>query len=479
MPAIRLLWSIVVMLSLVTSVAAADQKPNIIFIEVDDLCSTYSSPWGSKTSPTPALARLAKEGFVFDHAMCQGVMCGPSRNSLICGKYPHQLGFYQNGDLRKLPRNSWLLPKALQKAGYYTAWVGKSHLKPFFASKKDGDTFKPFFGFDHELHTLGRGLISDDDRDGDDNADNPYLKFLRSQGLLEKFQADAAAKRPSTLTEDEYLDGWFTKNAEDFLKGYKADKPLFLWVNYSVPHEPHDVPSVYHTPFAAAKMPGRTKPSNFTHPENLIERTKTFRNDRLAEEFQRGFHANIAFMDTQVNRLLSALDKKGMLDNSWIVFFSDHGAMAGSQGLIHKHTLFRSVTQPSLIVRAPKGAGGGTRVTQPVELLDLLPTTLAIAGGTGEKAPNGVSLLPLFEGKAIVKPHVFAEIEKWVVVSDGQHRLIRSVDRARSFLFNDSADPENLTDLADKQPELVKRLGTAIDDWQARTGERLKPKSQE
>jgi arylsulfatase A-like enzyme len=447
-----------------TSFAKAETRPNIVFIEVDDLSSAFASPWGSKTSPTPTLARLAKEGFVFDHAMCQGVMCGPSRNSLICGKYPHQLGFYQNGDMKKLPKDSWLLPQALKKAGYHTAWVGKSHLKPFFVAKKDGDTFKPFFGFDYELHTLGRGLVGDDDRDGGDNADNPYLKFLKSKGLLEKFQADAAAKKPSMLAENEYLDGWFTHNAEQFLAEFKGDKPLFLWVNYSVPHDPHDVQEAYHQPFANTKMPGQTKPTNFMHPESLIERTKAFRNDRVAEEFQRGFHANIAFMDAQVKRILDALDQKKMLDNTWIVFFSDHGAMAGSQGLIHKHTLFRPVTHPSLIVRAPKGDGGGKRIAQPVELLDLLPTCVEIAGAK-EKAPNGVSLLPLFAGKNIDKPYVFAEIEKWIAVADGKHRLIRSADGETSFLFDEIADPENLTNIADKQPDIVKKLAAAIEQW--------------
>jgi arylsulfatase A-like enzyme len=451
-------------------------RPNIVFIEVDDLCASYASPWGSKTSPTPTLARLAKEGFVFDHAMCQGVMCGPSRNSLMCGKYPHQLGFYQNGDMRKLPKDSWLLSQAMKRAGYYTAWVGKSHLKPFFAGKKGEETFKPFFGFDHELHTLGRGLVGDDDRDGGDNADNPYLKFLKSKGLLEKFQADAAAKRPSTLAENEYLDGWFTQNAEQFLAEFKSEKPLFLWVNYSVPHDPHDVPEAFHKPFANTKLPGQSK-ANFTHPESLIERTKSFRNDKVAADFQRGFHANIAFMDAQVKRILDALAKKNMLDNTWVVFFSDHGAMAGSHGLIHKHTLFRPVTQPSLIVRAPKGEGGGKRIAQPVELLDLLPTCLEIAGAKGDKAPNGVSLLPLFQGNTIEKPYTFAEIEKWIAVSDGKHRLIRSVDGANSFVFDELADPDNLTNIVEKKPDVAKTLGSAIDDWLKRTGNRLPPKS--
>ncbi len=469
--------SVLILICLASTFSFAETKPNIVFIEVDDLCYTYASPWGSKTSVTPTLDRLAREGFVFDQAMCQGMMCGPSRNSLISGKYPHQLGFYQNGDLRKLSKNTWSLPKALQKSGYRTAWIGKSHLKPYFAKKSEGDTFKAFFGFDHALHTLGRTLVGNDDEGETGSGPNPYMEHLEKSGLLAQYQADAAAKRNSTLPENDYLDGWFTKNTEDYIAAYPPDKPLFLWVNYSVPHGPYDVPSPYHAPFANQAMPGVTKPENFVHPESLIRRTKTVRNDKHAVEEQRGFHANIHFMDTQVKRILSALESKGLFDNAWIVFFSDQGVMEGAHGLVHKHTLFRQITQPSLIVRAPKGKGGGQRISQPVELLDILPTFLEIGGVNDEQAPNGTSLVPLFNGKSIKRPYVFGEIEDWCVVSDGRYRLIRSQKGGDALLFDDTTDPENLNNIANLRPEIVTSLEAAIDQWLKETGPRLPQKS--
>jgi arylsulfatase A-like enzyme len=456
----------------------AAERPNIVFIEVDDLCYRYASPWGSKTSVTPTLDRLASEGFVFDQAMCQGMMCGPSRNSLISGKYPHQLGLYQNGDLRKLPEKTWTLPKALQKSGYRTVWIGKSHLKPYFSKKSEGDTFKPFFGFDHALHTLGRAIVGGDDDSGEKgDGPNPYMEHLEKRGKLAQYKADAEAKRNSTLPEDDYLDGWFTKPAENYISSYRSEKPLFLWVNYSVPHGPYDVADPYHVPFEKKVMPGVSKPTKFVHPESLIRRTKTVRNEKHALEEQRGFHANIHFMDTQVKRLLTALESKKILDNAWIVFFSDQGVMEGAHGLVHKHTFFRQITQPSLIIRAPQGNGGGKRIAQPVELMDLLPTFLEIGGVTGEKAPNGMSLTPLLQGKSFNRPYVFGEIEEWCVVSDGRYRLIRSEKGEGSFLFDDAADPENLTNIADKNPDTVKSLGAAIDHWLNATGPRLPSKS--
>ena len=462
----------------VNQALAADSRPNIIFIEVDDLLYTYTSVWGSKTSPTPTLDRLAKSGFVFDQAMCQGMMCGPSRNSLISGKYPHQLGFYQNGDLKKLPEKTWTLPHELKRSGYTTAWIGKSHLKPYFGNKKEKtgeDTFNKFFGFDYSLHTLGRALVGDDDHEGGGKGDgpNPYMEFLEKNGLLKQYQADVKAGRNSTLAEDAYLDGWFAKNTVDYIAAHDTKKPLFLWVNFSVPHGPYDVADPYHEPFSEKKMPGITKVENYTHPESLIKRTRSYGSEKKAIEDQRGFHANIAFMDHSVDRILEALKAKGMLDNSWIVFFSDQGVMSGAHGLIHKSTLFRQITQPSLIIRPPANMPAGKRLAQPVELLDLLPTFLEIGGVKDTKAPSGVSLVPLFNGGSIARTYAFAEIEKWITVTDGHYRLIRSVTDEGAFLFDDIADPENLKDIAKEHPDLVKSLGAAIDDWLKQTGPRV------
>jgi arylsulfatase A-like enzyme len=461
--------------------SARAAQPPIVFIEVDDLAYTYTSVWGSQTSPTPTLARLAREGFVFDQAMCQGMMCGPSRNSLISGKYPHQLGLYQNGDLKKLPENTWTLPAALRRAGYTTAWIGKSHLKPHFANKKEKEnpeTFNRAFGFDYSLHTLGRALVGGDDEEGGKgDGPNPYMQFLEKSGLLAPYEADAKAGRNSTLPEDAYLDGWFTKNAEDYIARHDTRKPLFLWLKYSVPHGPYDVADAYHAPFASTPMPGLSKPTNFIHPESLIRRARTYGNAKKAVEDQRGFHANIAFMDRQVDRILAALAAKGLLDSAWIVFFSDQGVMSGAQGLIHKSTLFRQITQPSLIIRPPKGAPAGQRIAQPVELLDLLPTFLEIAGIATERSPAGMSLVPLFTGGKIARQFTFAEIEDWIAVSDGRHRLIRSVKDESPFLFDDEKDPENLTNIAAENPDIVKTLSAAIDAWLKETGPRLQAKS--
>lgn len=477
---IAILHSLALALSAESS-ATPPPHPHIIFIEVDDLAASYTSVWGSKTAVTPTLDSLASHGFVFDQAMCQGMMCGPSRNALISGLYPHQLGFYQNGDLRKLPAEIWTLPKALQRAHYTTAWIGKSHLKPFFSNQleKFSDAhFNRYFGFDFSLHTLGRVLVGDSDgNEARGGGPNPYMEHLEASGLTAQYQADCAANRNSTLPENDYLDGWFSHHAEDYLAAYHPEKPLFLWINYSVPHGPYDVADPYHKPFAAAPMPSISHTTNYSHPPSLIQRTKSYRDASQAITDQRGFYSNIHFMDTQLARILAALQKKNMLENSWIVFFSDQGVMTGAHGLIHKSTLFRQITQPCLIIRPPGGLKTGKRLANPVELMDLLPTFAELAGLQNEKIPAGESMTPLFHGAPMKRTHTFGEIENWIVVSDGHYRLIRSVTNEPPLLFDDLKDPENLTNIADRNPQLVKELGEAIDHWLEKTGPRKASKS--
>ena len=113
-----------------SSFAQEQQKPNIVFLEVDDLLYRFMGKLGRNFVQTPNIDKLADDGVYFSNAVCQGVMCGPSRNSLITGLYPHNLGFYRNGHMGPLPNNVWSIAKALKNTGYNTAWVGKCHVHP-------------------------------------------------------------------------------------------------------------------------------------------------------------------------------------------------------------------------------------------------------------------------------------------------------------------------------------------------------------
>jgi arylsulfatase A-like enzyme len=442
---------------------------------VDDLRYDYTSFNGSKLLKTPNVDKLAETGVYFGSASCQGMMCGPSRNSLITGLYPHNLGFYINGELKALPKGVWTFPKALQRAGYYTAWIGKCHVRPG-GGKNKTLAMEKRMGFDFVEQTLGRVMLCKKLKQGKDLTGDWYIEHLIEKGELEEFKKSCESER-STMGDSEYLDGFFTKNAEEFIANYDQKKPMFLWLNYTLPHGPFDVPEQYHKPFKPEDMPGFTDVKNYTEPAGLVKKTKVVKSEQKIKEYQAGYLANIVFLDKQVGQVVEALKKKGIYDNTVIVFFSDHGLMMGDHHRIHKGTRFLPVTNPGLIISWPAKMKQNYVVEDPVELIDLINTTLSLAGADQQdlnKREYSVNLLPaLYDGKKVDRKYAFGEIEGYVMVTDGKYRLIKGKDV--TLLFDDKKDPHNLEDIADKHPEIVKKMSKAIDDWFKETGKPLPP----
>lgn len=455
------------------SADAQTVRPNIVFIEADDLTYKYVGCLNSPVAKTPNIDALAAKGVIFRNAVAPGTMCAPSRNALITGLYPHNIGLYQNGDMRQLPKDTWAFPKALQRSGYYTAWVGKCHVRPFGRGKDLNAAMANEMGFDFVRQTLGRGMLGDEKADPNDW----YMNHLQERRLLDLFAKEAKARKPTTLPEDDYLDGFFTRTAIDFLQDYKENKPLFLWVNYSLPHEPYDAPQEYHDMFKASNMPGVTK-TDFTTPPNLILRTKPVKSAEAAKEDQASYCSSIAFLDRQVGRLITALEEKGILDNTVVFFFSDQGLMAGDHMLRDKHTLFQQITNPALIITDPGRFAGGRTLDKVVSLNDLVFTALdlAEAAAAEKKIPDVFSLMPLLTGTGSYdRETAFAEIEGYVAVCRGNYRYIKGPDA--SLLFDESVDPDDLKNIASQHPELVEQMSRDIDNWFKQTGAPLPPKS--
>lgn len=458
-----------------TNSSAQEKQPNLLFIEVDDLNYEYLSSFGNTLVHTPNVDKLAAQGVRFTNAVAQGMMCGPSRNSLMTGMYPHNLGFYKNGDLKALPKGIWTLPQGLQNSGYATAWIGKCHIRP--AGKDKTQAMKELMGFDFVQQTEGRVVITKKAKKRPKEIDKDwYLRFLKERNLVDKFLKEYP--KITSLPEDAYLDAFFTANAQDYLNNYKSDKPFFLWLNYSVPHGPNDVYQKYHDPYDVDKMPGTNKP-DFKAPEKLVKGAKLDTDENKHKKLQAGHCAMVSFMDVQVGRILETLEKNKQLENTIIVFFSDHGIMMGDHQRQHKGTLYRQITNPSLIISYPKEYMKNVAVDSPVELIDLVQTSLEIANAPKKelkKRTYSKSLVPLLTGKKKkVRKTAFAEIEGYTMATDGRYRLIKGKDA--TLLFNDKKDPKNLHNIADQNTKRVKELSKNIDNWLTTTGEPLPAKS--
>ena len=458
------------------SALQAQEKPNIIFIEVDDLPAHYIGAMGADFAETPTLDRLASEGVFFNNAVCQGTQCGPARNSLIAGVYPHNIGMYQNGPFKGLAPDFWTLPRALQKAGYKTAHIGKSHIHPskegLSGTKEEVRTEgHRRLGFDYVWQSLGRAVVGGKEAKKGEDA---YVDFLIEKGYFDQMKADRG--KPTSLPDDIYLDGLFTELAEKFIA--EQEQPYFLWLNYSVPHGPYDVKQAYHNRFVDAQIPEPSAKHDKGEGSPKEVRPSPLKDFSKLEKTQKGNCASIAFMDDQLKAIIEAVEASGKHDNTIIVFFSDHGILVGEHGLHHKTTLYKEVLNPSLVIYDPRQKGSKV-VSQPVQLLDLVGTALEWAGASDEdKAkPYGDSLVPLLTGEGgFARDYAVGECPGYYAIVTEKYKYIAPFDYQKNgkiILFDLENDPTEVSNVADQNPELIAMFKDKAQKWLAESGEVL------
>lgn len=452
-------------------------KPNILFIEVDDLHYNYLGCMGNKVVSTPSIDSLARQGVLFRNAVCQGTMCGPSRNSLITGTYPHNLGFYKNGQCGDLPKGLWAFPAALQRSGYRTHWVGKSHVHASDDGIKGRTKFEvknaalaKVMGFDDVFSTVGRALLQSRTRKPSDDS---YLNALHELGYFDQFYSDR--RKNSTLPNDVYMDGYFTRLAIERINSHQAQpkqkKPFFLWLNLSLPHGPLDAPESYHTPYAKSRFHNVLPAGDQTDLPPEIVASK-YKPNKDLQSNQRQFAACVTFIDDLVKKLVECLEENEIRDDTMIVFFSDHGIMLADHGLSGKGTLFKETLNPSLIVSLPGAAKNGNVEMRPVELIDILKTCLEVAGASQQDIdqPYGESLGPLLTGKGkYERTACFGEMTGFYAVVTDRFKYINNFDYQENetgpVLFDLTDDPDESRNVAEDHQDIVQSMQATADQW--------------
>jgi arylsulfatase A-like enzyme len=474
---------LMIFLVCLAGVYSADARPNIIWIEADDLMPRFMNKLGEGFGHTPNLDRLATEGVHFPNAVCQAPMCGPSRNGLLANLYPHNLGFYRNGNLKNLPAGVWTFPPTLKQAGYQTAYIGKSHIKaPADNPKASKDDALRGYGFDYVNCTGERYMLWKFLKEGWDINDNPFVNHLKSRGKYEQFLKDNDGYGNLSTMEDDldYLDGFTAQVGVDWLsKERDAEKPFFLWFNFCLPHGPYDVPQRWYDKVADLKIP-LPKTDSFGHdvPAPLLEDNHPIKTAERTADDRLGEAANVAFMDAQIGRLLAALEASGELDNTVVIFFSDHSIFLGNHGRLHKGTLFEESLATSMIVSFPKEFPQDQINTHPMELMDLVPTTFELAGVAmpNDVAKNGRSIVPLLKGESSNgRTYAFSEIIGAQSATDARYRYITS--EGIEMLYDHKTDPWEMKNVATELPEVTERMRKAVGHWMVTTGPIHSPKT--
>lgn len=367
--------------------AANPQRLNVLHIVSDDL-NTRLGCYSDLTVRSPHIDRLAKRGVRFDRAYCQYPLCNPSRASFMTGLRPDSTGVLENAThFRQRVPDAVSLPQTFRKAGYFVARVGKLY----------------HYGVPGQIGTDGlddapswEKVINPRGRDKDDEDRIFTLKpdqknASRFGGVLSWLAADG---------EDiEQTDGIGASEAIRLLEAHK-DQPFYLAVGFYRPHTPYVAPKKYFQAYPPETIRLAVAPANLKelYPAPALASIKAEEEamtDDLRRQAMQAYFASISFMDAQVGRLLEALDRLKLTDNTIVIFHSDHGYHLGEKRLWQKMTLFEESCRVPLIISVPGNAANGQSSTRTVELVDLHRTIADLCGLEAAAATEGASLKPL------------------------------------------------------------------------------------
>lgn len=364
---------------LISSSAVAEKRPNIVFIMADDQRWDMMSCTGNPYVQTPHLDRIASEGIRFDRAFVNCAVCMPSRAAFFTGRHPHNAGA---PTIIHMPytfhRNQQTFPALLNEAGYHTALFGKWHLG-------DGDKKQP--GFDHwagyyACSSFHNPLIT---TNGDAQRYAGYTDFIL---------ADMAAEHIGAVA--------------------KNKNPFFLFFGLAAPHMPMHYPKEYEHLFDDVTIP---KPDSYDedfavsgkaewmHMALGIEQSKLgLKHFKTWDNYVKSYYRSSQSIDEAVGRVIAALDKAGVTDETLIIYTSDHGYSLGEHGLTEKHYSYEASARVPMFVRYPKMIEPGQVREELVSNMDVAPTCLELAGVDIPANVEGLSWKPIFgAGKGDVK----------------------------------------------------------------------------
>jgi arylsulfatase A-like enzyme len=406
--------------------------PNLVFVFPDQMGASWLGCYGNAQVDTPAIDRFAAEGLVFSRAYSASPVCTPFRGTLFTGRYPCQTGIVENG--LRIPPREVTLAERFNEGGYHTAYVGKWHLsgRPGgnrWVPPRERAGFQRFLGWEshHVDHWQGRIWGDDPDR--------PIL--------MQGHETDA-----------------LTELACSTLDGLKS--PFCLFVAYQAPHPPC-------TPPRELLQEYEGKP--LTYRPNVTDTSLWYRRpewgcDYGLRTFVDRYRGEISHFDRAFGRLLERIEAMNLSESTIVVLTSDHGEMAGCQGLYGKGVMYEEATRIPFVVRCPGGIRGRTRAL--LSSVDFFPTLLDLCGLPPASTPEGISYGPLIRGEEQeARASVYMQYKGLGLRSD-RHKLVADAGATElTALYDMDADPYEMTNLiGDPDHRLVARdLADALRAW--------------
>ncbi|MDP6114219.1 MAG: sulfatase-like hydrolase/transferase [Planctomycetota bacterium] len=437
-------------------------RPNLLFIMPDQLRADFLSCYGAEFISTPHIDSLCEHGVLFRNAYSPSPICVPARCLLMTGRNAIRNGVLGNHqflrpDLAECGIHTW--PQLLSNAGYCTASIGKMHFTPWELS----------LGFEHRIICEDkRWLLVEDD----------YHQHLKAQGLRklhgnehDGYQEDRGAfvhQHPFEHSWDHFVG---SKTCE-FIENYEDERPLAMMVGFPGPHCPYDPTQKYLDLFDPDDMPdpipevaGLDEPfrkANIAGNKgdwNGVDYTVF--TDAHKKNIRAHYAALVKQIDDEVGTILKSLEEAGRLENTVIIFCSDHGDYLGDHGLIGKGTFYESSIKVPLLVRLPS-AESTIDVEKLTSIADITSTLLACAGVDVPAYMDSQPLpLPGIDGAS--RDSIFGFLGSGMMSFDGEWKLSKYANGVTA-LFNIREDPEEQNNRIDDPAchEIVRRLDTEL-----------------
>ena len=406
--------------------------PNILLITTDQQRADTIAALGNPIIKTPNLDRLVRGGTSFTKSYTPSPVCVPARHALATGLPPHKINCFDNG-VDKMPYQS--LMERLQARGYQTHGVGKMHFSPDiwrnwgFESRDTSEEIQP--------------ITSEQD---------DFCCFLRENGFEHVKEPHGVRSemyyvpQPSQLPEKLHNTHWVADRSIEFLKKRDQKRPFFLWTSFIKPHPPFETPTSWNKLYRASEMLPPLRPEGF---ENLLSYWNHFQNrykyrdkgydEMLIRTMKASYYACISFMDHQLGRLFESLGNA--LDNTLIIFTSDHGELLGDYGSFGKRSMLDAAARVPLIVRRPGHFASDERCDTPTTLLDIWPTCLAAAGDSDSSvSQEGQNLTDIATAKS-ERDSVYSQF------SSGAKGLYTIVTKDLKYVYSAADNQEWLFDL--------------------------------
>jgi uncharacterized sulfatase len=422
------------------------RQPNVLLIMADDLNNDMAA-FGHKAVRTPNLDRLARRSVRFDRAYTQFPLCSPSRVSMLTGLRPDTTGVEDlQTDFRKLHPDLVTLPQMFQRSGYASARVGKIY---HYGNPGDIGTSGLDDPKSWDLVVNPRGIDKDEE---------PKLtNYTPTRGLGSSLSFYA-----SPAPDEEHTDGKVATETIALMEKNK-DRPFFIGAGFYRPHCPFIAPQKYFDMYPLESIPA---PPQFTEAAAQVPAAAWFTTPpnwgldaKAQREVVRAYYASISFLDAQVGRLLDALDRLGLADNTIVVFMSDHGYFLGERGQWMKQSLFERSARTPLLVAGPGVTGKGRASKRIVELLDLYPTLAELAGIAPTPGLHGRSLAPLLRDPdarwnhpaqtQVLRGPATARFKGYSVRKERWRYTEWEDGKRGTELYDEDGDPNELRNLAD------------------------------